>query len=146
MCATLLHESQNTGLALHYMSKLTRFRYFTIPHGGTKKTSPLGLVFFIRCSQRHVINACVVCNCNRCVSPMSYCTLCVRNFVARTLASRQKNKRNRCAAPLCRQRVVPFENLQVQGGYRLPTAFVFQCAYAITRPDIAYMDPSFLFR
>ena len=62
----------------------------SIPHGGTKKTSPLGLVFFIRCSQRHVINACVVCNCNRCVSPMAYCTLCVRNFVARTLKIKQK--------------------------------------------------------
>ena len=56
----------------------------SIPHGGTKKTSPLGLVFFIRCLQRHVINACVVCNFNRCVSPMSHCTLRVRNSVART--------------------------------------------------------------
>ena len=54
------------------------FRYFTIPHGGTKKTSPFGLVFFIRCSQRHVINACVVCNCNKRVSSMAYCTLRVR--------------------------------------------------------------------
>ena len=54
------------------------------PMGVPKKTSPLGLVFFIRCLQRHVINACVVCNCNRCVSPMAYCTLCVRNLVART--------------------------------------------------------------
>ena len=54
------------------------------PMGVPKKTSPLGLVFFIRCLQRHVINACVVCNCNRCVSPMAYCTLRVRNFVART--------------------------------------------------------------
>ena len=87
VCATLLPEPQNTGLTLHYVSKLTRFRYFTIPHGGTKKTSPLRLVFFIRCLQRHVINACVVCNCNRCVSPMSHCTLCVRNFVARNIFS-----------------------------------------------------------
>ncbi len=60
------------------------FRYFTIPHGGTKKNKSFGACFFIRCLQRHVSNACVVCNCNRSVSPMAYCTLCVRNFVART--------------------------------------------------------------
>ena len=54
------------------------------PMGVPKKTSPLGLVFFIRCLQRHVINACVVCNCNRCVSPLLHRTLRVRNLVART--------------------------------------------------------------
>ena len=84
MCATLLLEPQNTGLTLHYVSKLIRFAISRFPMGVPKKTSPLGLVFFIRCLQRHVINACVVCNCNRCVSPMSHCTLRVRNFVART--------------------------------------------------------------
>ncbi len=56
----------------------------SIPHGGTKKNKSFGACFFIRCLQRHVINACVVCNCKRCVSPMAHCTLRVRNFVART--------------------------------------------------------------
>ena len=40
--ATMLHEPQNTGLAFHYMSKLTRSTitltlFSTIPHGGTNK-------------------------------------------------------------------------------------------------------------
>ena len=76
VCATLLPEPQNTGLTLHYVSKLTRFAISRFPMGVPKKTSPLGLVFFIRCLQRHAINACVVCNCNRCVT--SHCTLRVR--------------------------------------------------------------------
>ena len=48
------------------------------PWGYQKKTSPVGLVFFIRCLQRHVINACVVCNWSRSVSPMSHCALRAR--------------------------------------------------------------------
>ena len=68
VCATLLPEPQNTGLALHYVSKLTRFRYFTIPHGGTKKALVLSAFsFFIL---------------HFSFTPMSHCTLCVHNFCA----------------------------------------------------------------
>ena len=79
VCATSLPEPQNTGLTLHYVSKLTRFAISRFPMGVPKKTSPLGLVCFIRCLQRHVINACVVCNCSRSVSPhVSLRTTCAQ--------------------------------------------------------------------
>ena len=86
VCATLLPEPQNTGLTLHYVSKLTRFAISRFPMGYQKNKS-FGTCFFIRCLQRHVINACVVCNSNRCVSPMSHCALRARNFVARKIFS-----------------------------------------------------------
>ena len=49
--ATMLHEPQNTGLAFHYVNKLTRstitFTLFTtIPHGGTKNPTPMCGIFF----------------------------------------------------------------------------------------------------
>jgi hypothetical protein len=49
--ATLLHEPQNTGLALHYASELARFRYYVHyvhydSHGGTNENKSKGLFFY----------------------------------------------------------------------------------------------------
>ena len=44
VCATLLPEPQNTGLTLHYVSRLTRFAISRFPMGYQKNKS-FGLVF-----------------------------------------------------------------------------------------------------
>ena len=66
--ATTLHEPQNTGLALHYVSELTcsaitLTMFTTIPHGGTNenpnRTHRLGLFFVLfqnyKCSKSNFL-------------------------------------------------------------------------------------------
>ena len=57
VCATSLPEPQNTGLTLHYVSKLTRFAISRFPMGVPKKNKSFGACFFYplfttACNQR----------------------------------------------------------------------------------------------
>ena len=57
VCATLLPEPQNTGLTLHYVSKLTRFAISRFPMGVPKNNKSFGACFFYplfttACNQR----------------------------------------------------------------------------------------------
>ena len=62
VCATLLHEPQNTGVAFRYMSELTRYTitftmFSTIPIGVPKKTSPLWACFLFLMGELHTLCA-----------------------------------------------------------------------------------------